>query len=88
MEEGVAPAAAFLFFRHIHSSEISASPKIAWLQRIFSANHSNKHPENFWALSLQIYLNKIAETMCCAKKCRYCYAADAWNQPPEIPNFK
>lgn len=28
MEEGVAPAAAFLFARHIHSSEIGASPKI------------------------------------------------------------
>lgn len=32
MEVGVAPAAAFLVFKQIHSSVISASPKIAWLQ--------------------------------------------------------
>lgn len=64
MEVGVAPAAAFLVFKQIHSSVISASPKIAWLQWIFSANHSNKYPENLWALSLQSYLNKVTEKMC------------------------
>lgn len=94
MEAGVAPAATFLFFRHIHSSVISASPKIAWLQWIFSANHRNKHPESFWALSLESYLNKIAEKMslsiCCyyVEKCRYSYTADTLNHPPEITNFK
>lgn len=42
MKAGVAPVVAFLVFKQIHSSVISASPKIAWLQWISSANHSNQ----------------------------------------------